>query len=245
MHKAQDQSALSRQENTLLRSKVVEAVRIGRELHQQVQLGREQGNPGAQFGLQPQEVTQALRVAAEMKTNPQQGLKNLLTQLSINGIDISSLGLDSTIDPKALGGMIRQELDGATRPLREAQERQDQARQQAAQQQQHYNRVEQNTRQFFQQNPDAVPYLQAIQRMYNDPRFTNSTLQENWLRLQLHLARDPGASATPFPRQQRSLPNGRSASAPQQQQANTTRVAPVDQDYKSIIDDILTEYKVA
>lgn len=243
MHKAQDQAALARQENASLRTKVIQAVNIGRELQQRLKLVQEQSGAGAKLGLSEQEVTAALQTAAELKQNPAQGLKKLLTQLSVNGINIESLGLENpTIDPSTFGSIIRQEIDGATKSLREGQERQRQAEELRSQQTQQYQRVEQATRQFFQQNPDAIPYLPALQRMYGDPRYANNSLRENWLQLQLHLAKN--ASADNFPRTQRSLPNGRPGSAAQQEQANTTRVAPVDAEYKDIVSDILREFNV-
>lgn len=245
MHKAQDQAVLSRQENVSLRDKIVQAVNLGRELHTKLKFVQEQGNAGAALGLAPQEVTNALQLASDLKTNPQEGLKKLLTQLTINGIDISGLGLESSVDTKALGGLIRTELESATRPIREQQARQEQAAQIRNQQAEQYRQVEQSTRMFFQTNPDAAPHLQTIMRMYNDPQYSGRTLQENWLQLQLYLERNPGSSDSTFPRQQRSLPNGRPNAAPQQQRASAQQVAPVDQDYSSIINDILAEYKVA
>ena len=244
MHKAQDQAALTRQENTTLRDKVVRAVNIGRELHQRMKMQREEGSVGTRLGLSEQETVNALNLAAELKANPQQGLKNLLTQLSINGIDISGLGVDSGggLDAKALGGMIRTELQAAVKPLHEVTERQRQQEQTQNANNQQYQQIEAATKQFFNSNPAAVPHLETLLRMTNSPSFQNNSLRENWLQLQLHLARNPVAGES-FPRDQRSLPSGRPGFAPTTQGQTNTRssVAPIDQDYKSIVNDILDE----
>lgn len=186
-----------------LTGRLERAVEIAREAIARVQEARENASLGERLGLDVNETTRALQLAAEMKKDPKEGLKKLLTMAAAQGIDVQNLGLQGGIDPKSLLDLVRQEIQGATRPLAER----NAADRQTADYERRFQNNLRNVESFFAANPDAVQYGPAFHAVLQDKRFRGMTLEHIWDKIRLNLLRR-GAGGSRRPSGRRP-PNGR------------------------------------
>jgi hypothetical protein len=215
-------------------SRLRKAVEIGQQLHRDLEATRAQVGAVKQFGLDHGEHLTALRLFKELRDNPQQALKNILTRAATNGINVAELGFQpGGVDPKSLVEVIRQEIGNAVGPLKErteAERREATARQQETVQRE---RIQGEVDGFFNQNPEAKDYLPVFTQTIK--QFPGMTLGEVWARIQLHFAQNPQQRSQNSPR--RSLPSGRPI--PSTGQGN--ELAPVTDSYDAIVKDALTK----
>lgn len=209
------------------------AVEIGRGLHQELETMRAQAGAIKQFGLDANEHLTALRLYKELNENPREAIKKILTRATTNGINMADLGLQGGVDPKSLVDVIKQEIGNAVNPLKERTEAEKRQAEQTRQDNERLASVKSNVDSFFNQNPDAKPYVQVFTQTLQ--RFPDMTLGEIWARIQLHFERNPQSRRQNS--QTRSLPAGR-GSAPN---GGGDDFAPVTTTYDSIVQDALTK----
>jgi len=208
------------------------AVEIGQGLHRELETMRANSRAVEQFGLDQGEHLTALRLFKELRDNPKEALKNILTRAATNGINITELGLQGGVDPKSLVEMIKQEIGNAVGPIKERTEAE---RRQAAQDQANRTRlgeVQREVDSFFAQNPDAKQYLPVFTQTLQ--QFPGMTLGEVWARIQLHFAQNPQSRRQNS--QKRSLPQGRGVPA---NGGGSSDFAPVTDSYDAIINDVM------
>lgn len=239
---------------------VERAIGVGRELKTQLDAANGHINGINQFKLTPPEMTQAMEVFAQIKANPAEGLKKLLTTLAINGINMESLGIQGAggLDVATLVSELRKEIRSSTAPLAAATQRQTEQDRVASENKANYDRIVNETNNFFNVNSDAVPYAKTFEALLKDPRNKGMTLNEAWLKIQLHLERNPGQKITSNPAnnarrsgnrtQRRVPPSGRNRpngefNSNSSGDANDAP-APLNQTYKEILNGILDEQGV-
>jgi hypothetical protein len=234
LHKTRGQAQTLQGQLTDVSSRLRKAVEIGQGLHRELEAARAQLGSVKQFGLDQGEHLTALRLFKELRDNPKEALKNILTRAATNGINITELGLQGGVDPKSLVEMIKQEIGNAVNPIKE---RTDAERRQAAQTQAEQTRLGEIQREvdgFFGQNPEAREYLPVFTQTLQ--KFPGMTLGEIWARIQLHFAQNP-QSRSPQNSPRRSLPQSRPAPA----SGNGPDLAPVTDSYDAIVKDALTK----
>src|SRR4029077_6780293 len=208
LHKTKGQAQTLQGQLQDVSGRLRKAVEIGQGLHRELQQVKTQQAAVQQFGLEQGEVLTAFRLFKELRDNPKEALKNILTRAATNGINITELGLQGGVDPKSLVDMIKQEIGTAVNPL---EERTEAERRQAIQRQQEQTRLGQIQTEvdgFFNQNPEAKQYLPVFTQTLK--QYPGMTLGEVWARIQLHFAQNPQSRSNQnSPR--RSLPQGRGA----------------------------------
>ena len=239
LHKTKGQAQTLQGQLQDVSGRLRKAVEIGQGLHRELESVRAQQNAVKQFGLEQGEVLTAFRLFKELRDNPREALKNILTRAQTNGINITELGLQGGVDPKSLVDMIKQEIGTAVNPLKERTEAE---RRQALQRQQEQTRLGQIQTEvdgFFNQNPEAKQYLPVFTQTLQ--QFPGMTLGEVWARIQLHFAQNPqsrrGQNGQPQNSPRRSLPQGRGAPA----NGGATDLAPVTDSYDAIVKDALSK----
>jgi hypothetical protein len=172
-----------------------------------------------------------LRLFKELRDNPQQALKNLLTRAATNGINTSEFAQPGSFDPKSLMDVIRQEIGQAVNPLKERTEAERKQAQEAQQRQQAQDQVNQQVSSFFDANPDAKAYIPVFTNAIK--QFPDMSLGEVWARIQLQLSRNPPSSGGQAPQNspRRSLPSGR----PAPMNGSGGDLAPVTDSYEAIV----------
>ena len=234
LHKTKGQAQTLQGQLSDVTGRLKKAVEIGQGLHRQLQEVKTQQNAVQQFGLEQGEVLTAFRLFKELRDNPKEALKNILTRAATNGINIQELGLQGGVDPKSLVEMIKQEIGTAVNPLRERSEAE---RRQAAEHQQNTQRlgeIQSEVDGFFNQNPEAKQYLPVFTQTIK--QFPGMSLGEVWARIQLHFERNPQSRRNQnSPR--RSLPQGR----PVPSNGAATDLAPVTDSYDAIVKDALSK----
>lgn len=235
LHKTKGQAQTLQGQLQDVSGRLRKAVEIGQGLHRELQQARAQQSAVQQFGLEQGEVLTAFRLFKELRDNPKEALKNILTRAATNGINITELGLQGGVDPKSLVDMIKQEIGLAVNPLKERTENE---RRQATQRQQEQTRlgeIQGEVDGFFNQNPEAKQYLPVFTQTIK--QFPGMTLGEVWARIQLHFERNPQSRSNQnSPR--RSLPQGRGAPA---NGGGTSDLAPVTDSYDAIVKDALSK----
>lgn len=98
-----------------------------------------------QHGLNDTEVSEALAMRAQFKLDPVGAVRNLLTKLHLNGTDLSNIGVNAPLDPKALAQHFIGEFE-ARQPKPETPE--EAARKEA--------------RAFLDMHPDAAQHIALI-----------------------------------------------------------------------------------
>jgi hypothetical protein len=215
------------------------AVEIGQGLHRELESTRAQVNAVKQFGLDQGEHLTALRLFKELRDNPKEAIKNILTRAATNGINITELGLQGGIDPQSLVNLIKQEIGTAVNPLKERTEAERRTETQRQQEQTRLGAIQTEVDGFFNQNPDAKEYLPVFTQTLQ--KFPGMTLGEIWARIQLHFERNPqsrqGRSGQPQNSPRRSLPQGRGAPM----NGGSSDLAPVTDSYDAIVKDALAK----
>jgi hypothetical protein len=234
LHKTRGQAQTLHGQLTDVTGRLKKAVEIGQGLHRDLQAAQAQVNAVKQFGLDQGEHLTALRLFKELRDNPQQALKNILTRAATNGINMSELGLTpGGVDPKSLVDMIKQEIGTAVNPLRERTEAERRHAQAQAQDKQRLSEIQTQVDGFFGQNPEAKNYLPVFTQTLQ--QFPGMSLGEVWARIQLHLAQNPQSRSRPQNSQPRSLPQGRGNPT-----ANgSSDLAPVTDSYDAILKDVM------
>jgi len=234
LHKTRGQAQTLHGQLTDVTGRLKKAVEIGQGLHRELQQAQAQVNAVKQFGLDQGEHLTALRLFKELRDNPQQALKNILTRAATNGINVAELGLTpGGVDPKSLVDMIKQEIGTAVGPLRERTEAERREAQAKTQEQQRLTEIQTQVDGFFNQNPEAKQYLPVFTQTLQ--QFPGMTLGEVWARIQLHFAQNPQARRQPQNSQQRSLPQGRGIPSTN----GSSDLAPVTDSYDAILKDVM------
>jgi len=228
LHKSRGQAQTLQGQVADVTARLQKAVEIGQRLHNELQTMRSQADAIKQFGLEQNDHLTALRLFKELRDNPQQALKNLLTRAATNGINISELGAQGGFDPKSLLEVIRQEIGTAVNPLRERTEAEKRQQQQDAALAKQREEVQGQVNSFFAANPDARQYLPVFQQTIK--QFPDMSLGEVWARIQLHHALNPQSRSQSQNSPRRSLPSGRPA--PTQ---GDGELAPVSDSYEAIV----------
>lgn len=221
-----------------------EAVEIGQRLLTENNAFKAQQKQIKDFGLEPSEQISAIQLFLDLKKNPGDTLKRMLTRAAASGITIDNLsprGGPAGFDPASLLDTIRGEISKALNPLteRSAAEKQEQERQQAEAQQR--RQIEQDVKTFFEQNPEAVPHAPVFQRLLGQREFAGMTLGELWAKIQLrmHQLRD---GSQPRNGRTRQIPQGRGAPAGGDRGQND--MADLDVSYDSILNGVLDQHGV-
>jgi hypothetical protein len=226
-----------------LRGHLQQAVNFIDQYRAQVTGLQQASNLGERLGLQPTEAADAMQMMARMKRGGADGLqavKEILTRAAAAGIDVQSLGVGAGgIDVKSIVDQIRQEFAPIRGDLEARRQAEIQTQQQRAQEQQNWNDAAAHTVDFFQQNPDAVPYAPVIEKALNDPRYRGWNLREVWMAIQLHLARQGGSSNQGH----REIPRG--GRAPNGADTGVPQIAHPSTSYADLVNQILDEHGIA
>jgi hypothetical protein len=234
LHKTKGQAQTLQGQLQDVSGRLRKAVEIGQGLHRELQQVRSQQDAVKQFGLEQGEVLTAFRLFKELRDNPKEALKNILTRAATNGINITELGLQGGVDPKSLVDMIKQEIGQAVNPLKERTEAERRVAAQRQQDQTRLGEIQSEVDGFFNQNPEAKQYLPVFTQTIK--QFPGMSLGEVWARIQLHFERNPQSRRNQnSPR--RSLPQGRGAPV----NGGATDLAPVTDTYDSIVKDALSK----
>ncbi len=118
-------------------------------------------------GMSTNEVNDAIKFMTEYKKNPLEGIKMVLTSAKMNGIDLSSLGAESVINPNTITNIVKEQITDLIKPLIET--NQAQTAQQAYQEE---------AGQFYKDFPDAERYKDYIAR--GKQEYPNSSHTEIW-----------------------------------------------------------------
>ena len=231
LHKTKGQAQTLQGQLTDVNGRLRKAVEIGQNLHRELQQAQAHVNAVKQFGLDQGEVLTAFRLFKELRDNPKEALKNILTRATTNGINVAELGLQGGIDSKSLVDMIKQEIGTAVNPLRERTEAERRAAYQNQQTEARRAEINGEVQNFFDANPGAKEYIPVFTKTLQ--QFPGMTLGEVWARIQLHFERNPQSRRQNSPR--RSLPSGRGAPA----NGGKPDMAPVTDSYETIIRDAM------
>lgn len=226
-----------------MNTRLSRAVEIGEQALRENERFKAQNEQIQQLGITPQEQLEGMQLIAQLKADPENTLKRLLTRASANGINIASLGNVAGFDPKALVDLVRSELQKGLHPLQER----SQVEQQREQQQKEAADARTEVETFFTQNQPARPYVKVFHALLSDPRFSKMSLDEAWARITANLLRngiDPdnpqSQQRTQNSSQRRSLPAGHRQPGPNGD-APRTEMAPVDASYDSILREVMDE----
>jgi hypothetical protein len=234
LHKTKGQAQTLQGQIQDVTGRLRKAVEIGQNLHRELETARAQMGAVKQFGLEEGEHLTALRLYKELRDNPRDAIKNILTRAATNGINIAELGLQGGVDPQALVNMIKQEIGSAVNPLRERTEAERRAAAAQQQNQQRLGEIQGEVDGFFNQNPEAKQYLPVFTQTIK--QFPGMSLGEVWARIQLHFERNPQSRRNQnSPR--RSLPQGRGVPV----NGAGPDLAPVTDSYDAIVKDALSK----
>ena len=232
LHKSRGQAQTLQGQLNDVTGRLRRAVEIGQGLHRDLESMRATSAALQQFGLEQGEHLTALRLYKELRDNPKDAIKNILTRAATNGINITELGLQGGIDPKSLVDMIKQEIGIVTKPIAERTESERRAAAAESERRTRLGQIQQQVDGFFGQNPEAREYLPVFTQTLQ--RYPDMTLGEIWARIQLHHAQNPQSRRNQnSPR--RSLPQGR----PMPSNGAGDDLAPVTDSYDAIVKDAL------
>ena len=201
-----------------LEARLNEVTTLGKQFETQVNTYKEMNNYAQQHGIEPQEQQTAMQLMASYKSNPIEALKYMLTDAQANGIDLSELLGDNSINT----GAISQLIDTKLAPITQQQT-------QAAETQRAEAEATEQATQFLQQFPDAgihTGYLAKIieaSEGKTSPREAYYQLREwttrqglDWSKPLLEQRVEQQNRNAPVNGQQRqqSLPSGRRSAAP-------------------------------
>lgn len=227
-------------------AKLNQAIDVGTELANRLKVMAEQQGMGEKLGLSADEQMQAFQFAKAYKSNPIEGIKQILTRAAAAGIDITKLGsgAGAAVDTKAILDLIREEMGKTVKPI----EQDNQRRQQEAQAEADKQRLTQEVTQFFEDNPEAEHYMDVFEKMYADPRFNKLTLDSMWDKIRLseheagrqlrHLRRNNGQrNEGRGGANKRPMPNGRSVNG--RSQPNGMDRDSLSMDWGAIVNEVL------
>src|SRR5258706_3449611 len=229
--------------------RLTRAVEIGQQLHNRVEQLQAQLNDRntapARLGLNDQETIQGLQLVAEAKRDPVNTLKKILTMAASAGVDLSKIGIaPGGVDSKSLLDMVRNEIAQHMNPLNQRMATERQQHEQIAQAATAYRETEREGSGFFDQNPDAKPFIPVFHAVLSEPQFQHMSLGEVWAKIQLNQMRQSQQNGNGHvrqnPQQRRNLPSGRG----QPYNPGTGDMAPVSQSYDSILRETLDQLGV-
>jgi hypothetical protein len=225
-------------QNEQLRTYLDRSVQIAQNLQTRLKAVQESSNLGQTLGLNGEETAEALRFAAQYKKEPMAAIKAILTEAAARGIKVGELGVSGGLDAGRLAELITSQVDGKLKPVSEFIKNQEERERRAEADGRLQQEVASELQGFIREFPEAKKHLGTINSILKDPRYKGWTLREAWLRLQIHLSSTPG-QRTNHP-QSRSRPMGRGRVAP----SKGNEVAPVNRDYKDIINGVLDDLRV-
>lgn len=236
--KARRELDQSRSDLTALQGKFRELGQIARQLHDQVRQNQAVERKFKDLGLSAEDQLNAMQMFVDLKTNPAQHIRRLLTRAATNGITIEGLQNNGGLDAKALGDLIKDEVGKLVNPLRERSDADEQRRTNEDKQRQLRESINEEVNTFFVRNPEAKRFLPVFMRLMGDPQYNQMSLREMWAEIRLHRALNPrrGEGRGQRTLNSRSIPNGR-GSAP----GGNSRVANPNESYDSIISGVLDE----
>lgn len=185
------------------------AIEIGQKLVDEVEQYKQREATLKEFNVTPDEQLQAYQFVAMAKRDPIAAIKGVLTLAAARGIDLKELGMPGgAMDMKSITDLIRNEIGQVTKPITDQQRQQQETQQRNDQAAETQRKTNEEVQSFFARNPEARPYIDIFQKMYEDPSLQNMSLGEAWARLQLHLARQPRSNPQNTQRR-RAIPNSR------------------------------------
>lgn len=119
-------------------------------------------------GMSEQEVKEAISLMTAYKKDPLSAIKSLLTQAHANGIDISSLGVKTSLDIPTLVRMLK----GSEAPAKETAVE--------PSEEELLQRAHKEVEDFLKKYPDAQNHSETIAAVKK--RFPQATLEEIWIR---------------------------------------------------------------
>jgi len=214
----------------------------GRQLHTEVQQLRSQSEALKQFNLQPNDMLAAAKLFNDLKTRPAEALRALLTRAAASGTNVAELGIQGVngADAKSLIDLVREEIQKATQPISEQNQRTQEVERQRQQQQEQERKAHEEVESFFAENQDAQKYMPVFQRVLQNPDFRGMSLGEVWARIQLNLLRNGKGSQRGNARGV-SRPVGR-GQPPSGDDRN--RPAPANSTYDNILKDVLDQHGI-
>lgn len=222
-----------------------QAMDAGRQLHTEVQQLRSQGEALKQFNLQPNDMLAAAKLFNDLKTRPAEALRALLTRAAASGTNVAELGIQGVngADAKSLIDLVREEIQKATQPISEQNQRTQEVERQRQQQQEQERKAHDEVESFFAENQDAQKYMPVFQRVLQNPDFRGMSLGEIWARIQLNLLRNGSRQGGSQRGNARgvSRPVGR-GQPPSGDDRN--RSAPANSTYDSILKDVLDQHGI-
>jgi hypothetical protein len=237
LHKTRGQAQTLQGQLSDVTGRLRKAVEIGQNLHRELEQSRAAAGAIKEFGLDQSEHLTALRLFKELRDNPKEALKNILTRAATNGINITELGLQGGVDPKSLVDMIRQEISKEMTPLKERSEADKRTALATHQERERLGQLQREVDTFFSENQEAREYLPVFTETLK--QFPGMSLGEIWARIQLHFALNPADNRRKSPNSlRRSLPQGRGAPA---NGGGSSDIAPVTDSYDAIVKDALTK----
>lgn len=215
-------------------TRLKKAVEIGQGLHRDLVAARATNDAIKQLGVDQNEQLSAIRLFKDLRDNPKETLKKILTRAAANGITMDDLGTASGVDPKSLIDLVRETIGKELNPLKESTAAATRAKQEADQVAARHNEIQTHVVNFFDANPDAKPYLPVFQQTVQ--KFPGMTLGEIWARIQLHQVQNPQPRRNQNSQRgqngaRRSLPQGRNMPASNGQDD----LAPVSDTYSDIV----------
>lgn len=215
-------------------SRLRKAVEIGQGLHRDLIAARAHNEAITQFGISANEQLSAMRLFKDLRDNPKETLKKVLTRAAANGITMDELGTATGgVDSKSLIDLVRETIGKELNPLRESTAAAAKAKKDADDLAARSNEVQSQVKAFFEANPEAVPHLQVFTNAVQ--QFPGMTLGEIWARIQLNQAKNPPAERrtqnSRRPTGQRSLPSGRNMPVTN----GHDDMAPVSDSYDTIV----------
>lgn len=213
------------------------AVEIGRELHTELTQFKAQSDQLKQLGMTPQDQLNAMQFYSELRNDPTNTVRRLLTKLAADGIDIQAVGGGGAIDMKSISELIKNTIGEQMTPLKKRTEADEQRQRQERENNEALAKTQNEVNTFFQDNPDALAYAPHIKEILSQPQFRHMSLGEVWARLQLNLERSQ--RNPPNNRRKPSIPGGRGR--PAEGDADNSGMAPVNMRFEDIVKGVLKD----
>jgi len=129
-------------------------------------------------GMNSSEVQRAMYVMKNFKLNPVQAIKTLLTEAKMNGIDLSSIGVDGGIDP----AVVQRAIQEAVKEAQTVPETQKNSEQEL------YKQAEQEALDFLKRNPQAEAHTDVLAKAKD--KFPEKSLDELWVLYKIHMQKE-------------------------------------------------------
>ena len=199
------------------RGKLERAVEIGLGFEKSYGEAKAQLDRLNAYGLQPDQLLEAGQIYKQAQSDPVGVLKSLLTRAALSGIDITQLGMPAGgIDAAGIADMVRREIQSAVKPVNDYTAERQRREQENNTQSQYLRQAETQVNSFFNNTPEAQPYLHVFHAVLSQPQFQQMSLGAIWDKIQLHLMRNGVDPSRPPSRSQRQrlsgTPDARSAS---------------------------------